>query len=243
MGRRTVSDAPATPDLDIVLPVYNEGETIEATLREWFTELSPSLVITFIVCEDGSTDDTKAALQRCAGDLPLTLRLGGERKGYSRAVIDGLRSSRAPYVLAIDSDGQCDPADFWEFWKRRDEFDVIIGRRTIRADPWFRRVMSGAFKLWYRALLGVPVADPSCPYVLTRRAALDRLIPELGVLDPGLWWEFTARAYRKGCSLHEVPIHHRQRRSGATRVFKWRKMPGIGLAHALGLLEVWRQTR
>jgi hypothetical protein len=56
--------------------------------------------------------------------------------------------------------------------------------------------MSGTFNLWYRALLGVPVADPSCPYVLVRRAALDRLLPELGVLDPGLWWEFTARAYR-----------------------------------------------
>lgn len=87
------------------------------------------------------------------------------------------------------------------------------------------------------------MADPSCPYVLARRAALDRLIPELGVLDPGLWWEFTARAYRKHLPLLELQIHHRRRRSGSTQVFKWRKMPGIGLAHAIGLLKIWRQTR
>jgi dolichol-phosphate mannosyltransferase len=238
-----MSEAPATPELEVVLPVHNEGDTIEATLREWFAELSPSLGIAFIVCEDGSTDDTKSVLRRCARDLPMTLRLGEERKGYARAVVDGLRASRAPYVLAVDSDGQCDPADFWEFWRRRDEFDVIIGRRTARADPWLRRVMSATFKLWYRALLGVPVADPSCPYVLARRAALDRLVPELGVLDPGLWWEFTARAYRRRVPLLELPIHHRRRHSGATQVFKWRKIPGIGLAHAIGLFTIWRQTR
>ena len=238
-----MSEAPAVPELDIVLPVHNEGATIEATLREWFAALSPRITIRFIVCEDGSTDDTKAVLRACARSLPMALRLGEERKGYTGAVIDGLRASRAPYVLAVDSDGQCDPADFWTFWPRRDEFDVIIGCRTVRADPWVRRVMSGTFKLWYRALLRVPVADPSCPYVLARRATLDRLIPELGVLDPGLWWEFTARAYRKGLSLLEVPIHHRRRRSGSTQVFKWRKMPGIGWAHTIGLLKVWRQTR
>ena len=238
-----MSEAPVIPELDIVLPVHNEGDTIEATLREWFAELSPRIAFTFIVCEDGSTDETKAVLRACVQDLPLILRLGEERTGYSAAVIAGLRASRAPYVLAVDSDGQCDPADFWEFWLRRDEFDVIIGRRNVRADPWFRRVMSAAFKVWDRTLLGVPVADPSCPYVLARRATLDRLIPELGVLDPGVWWEFTARAYRKGLSLLEVQIHHRRRRSGATQVFKWRKMPGIGLAHAVGLLKIWRQTR
>jgi dolichol-phosphate mannosyltransferase len=238
-----MSEAATTHELDIVLPVHNEGDTIEATLREWFAELSPRIALTFIVCEDGSTDNTKEILRRCAHDLPMVLRLGDERKGYSPAVINGLRASQAPYVLAVDSDGQCDPADFWQFWQRRQDFDVIIGRRTVRADPWFRRAMSRAFKLWYRALLGVPMADPSCPYVLVRRAALDRLIPELGVLDPGLWWEFTARAYRKHLPLLELQIHHRRRRSGATQVFKWRKMPGIGLAHTIGLLKIWRQTR
>ena len=65
-----MSEAPASPELDIVLPVHNEGDTIEATLREWFAELSPRLALTFIVCEDGSTDDTKAVLRRA----PTTCR-------------------------------------------------------------------------------------------------------------------------------------------------------------------------
>ncbi len=51
-------------DLQIIMPVHNEGESIEATLQEWYDELSPRLSIQFIVCEDGSRDNTKEVLTR-----------------------------------------------------------------------------------------------------------------------------------------------------------------------------------
>ena len=100
------------PDLDIVLPVHNEAGSIEATVRELCGEIGSRLTLRLIICEDGSTDQTLDVLARLQPQYPIELITGTSRKGYSRAVTDGMRASRAPYLLAIDSDGQCDPGDF-----------------------------------------------------------------------------------------------------------------------------------
>src|SRR5580704_16320620 len=75
----------ATPELEILLPVHNEGESIEATIRNIYEELSPTAGLGFIICEDGSKDDSKEVLTRLAHELPMRLNLSDARKGYSLA--------------------------------------------------------------------------------------------------------------------------------------------------------------
>ena len=96
-------------ELDVILPVHNEGESIEATIREIYDEISPRVRMRFIISEDGSKDNTKDVLRKLSASLPMLLILGEARKGYSRAVIDAMKSVEAPYCIALDSDGQCDP--------------------------------------------------------------------------------------------------------------------------------------
>lgn len=228
-------------DLQIVFPVHNEEESIEAVLSEWhdFLEIPHQ----FIVCEDGSGDDTVGAVARASERLPIVLLSSPSRKGYSRAVLDGLQASSASYVLCVDSDGQCDPRDFPTLWANRHNSDVTKGWRVHRADPAVRRVLSGLFRMYYRALFLIPVKDPSCPYVLMNRKVIDQLTPELGELEQGFWWEFIARAHRRGFTVAELPIHHRVRSHGVTQVYRWRKMPSIGIRHVIGLGRIWWQTR
>src|SRR5579871_630228 len=95
--------------LDIVLPVHNEAASIEATIREIYDTISPSVPVRFVICEDGSADNTKEVLTRVSESVPMRLDMSDQRKGYSRAVIDAFRLVEAPYALALDSDGQCDP--------------------------------------------------------------------------------------------------------------------------------------
>ena len=59
------------PELDILLPVHNEAESIESTIREIYESVSAFTTHRFIVCEDGSRDDTKEVLTRLAASLPL----------------------------------------------------------------------------------------------------------------------------------------------------------------------------
>jgi dolichol-phosphate mannosyltransferase len=228
---------PDLPDLQIILPVYNEARNIEEIVRELHRELQ-ELRIEIIVCEDGSTDGTPDIIRQLQGGLPLRLISGPRRKGYSRAVLDGLEVVDSAYVLCIDGDGQCDPKDFWKFWDLRGDCDVVIGYRRREADPRFRRLISGAFRLFWRALFWNRVRDPSCPYVLMRMEVIRSLVPRLGVLSQGFWWEFVARAGLAGFKIGEVPVGYRSRKGGVTRIYHLNKLPGIALSHLVGLLKI-----
>ncbi len=229
-------------ELEILLPVHNEAQTIEATIREIYEELSPQVRMRFIVCEDGSSDASKEILRRLSHSIPMNLSLSDARKGYSRAVRDGMQALQAPYLLCLDSDGQCDPKDFWNFWNARNDADVLLGWRVDRADTPLRRRCSRLFYLLYQTVLHVPVHDPSCPFILARKEVIQRLLPELGAMQQGFWWEFVARVYRRGYGLKEIPVHHRPRAGGVTQVYKYRKMPGIFIRHFFALFKIWYQT-
>src|SRR5271155_2757254 len=233
----------AVPELEVLLPVHNEAEAIEATIREIYNELAPQVSLRFLICEDGSTDNTKSVLRQLSESLPMKLILSDERKGYSRAVKDGMRALEAPYLLCLDSDGQCDPKDFASFWKVRTASDVVLGWRVNRADTRLRRLMSRTFYQVYELLYSVPVHDPSCPYVLVRKDVVDQLVDELGAMQQGFWWEFVARVHRNGFSIRELPVNHRLRFAGTTQVYKFRKLPGIGWRHFIALFKIWHQTR
>ncbi|MBV8706756.1 MAG: glycosyltransferase family 2 protein [Acidobacteriaceae bacterium] len=133
------------PEVEILLPVHNEAESIEGTIRETYGELSPRVNAGFIVCEDGSRDNTREILQGLAQDLPLRLNMSPARKGYSKAVREGMQMLQADYLLCLDSDGQCDPKDFWKFWALRSDYDLIIGWRVHRSDTLLRRTFSRFF--------------------------------------------------------------------------------------------------
>jgi glycosyltransferase involved in cell wall biosynthesis len=232
--------------IDIVLPVHNEGASIAATLREFYqTAAKDGVKVRFVVCEDGSTDDTVPVLTALRNELPILLITGKERKGYSRAVIDGFRATTAPLIGFIDSDGQCDPADFKAFVKKMPEgFDFVLGYRNPRCDHWIRLVMSGAFKCAYRMLFPVTFRDPSCPYLLVKREYLQKaLIGKVGTLKQGFWWEFVARMRVTGAKMTEIPVRHRIRAAGETQVYKPLKVPGIAWAHLLGLLALRRELK
>jgi dolichol-phosphate mannosyltransferase len=231
------------PELEILLPVHNEAESIETTIGEMYESISKHAAVRFIICEDGSADDTKGVLTRLAEKLPLKLMMSHARKGYSRAVIDGMKALEADYLLCLDSDGQCDPKDFGKFWAVRDQQDVAIGWRVNRSDNWLRRGLSRGFYRVYQMFYGVPVHDPSCPFVLARRQVVESILPALGEMKEGFWWEFVARVYRGGFSIREFPVNHRVRSAGQTQVYRFKRMPGIGYRHFVALFKIWGQTR
>lgn len=227
-----------TAELQILLPVHNEADSIERTITEIFDELSTNVQIEFIICEDGSIDHTKSILVELSEKYPLFLIMSDERKGYSRAVKDGMKALSAPYLLCLDSDGQCDPKDFWKFWERRNQKDVLIGWRSNRADTRLRKTLSRIFYRIYQLFFHVPVHDPSCPFILARKQIIESIADDMGRMQQGFWWEFTARVKQCGFSLEEIPINHRERFAGQTQVYHLKKMPEIGIKHFIALFQI-----
>jgi glycosyltransferase involved in cell wall biosynthesis len=153
--------------IDLILPAHNESETIGGTLREFYETIARdgTIPIRFIVCEDGSTDNTVEVVQKLSQEIPIFMISEPIRKGYSRAVIDGLRASDSSLVGFIDSDGQCDPRDFFRIYEilKKTDCDMVMGFRSPRRDHWIRLVMSSLFKLAYGLYFRSSLRDPSCP--------------------------------------------------------------------------------
>src|SRR4051812_11683328 len=104
-------------DLIAVMPVYNEEAGITKVAGDWLHAFGRAGIShCLIAINDGSRDQTLPLLKQCAADFPGRLLVIDQpnaghgkscRRGYERALEEG-----TPWVLQIDSDGQCDPAYF-----------------------------------------------------------------------------------------------------------------------------------
>ena len=222
----------------IVTPVHNEGDSIRHTLNEFFEFYQDSnFNVSFIVSEDGSSDNSVEEVKAVAGSYPVVLISEPVRKGYSKAVIDGLSKVETPLVSFIDSDGQCHPKDLQNLYDKFNGSNLVVGYRNPRKDNFVRKAMSRAFKFVFERYFDLRLVDPSCPFFVTSSENLKNILetPNIGILKQGFWWEFYARAYSLGIEIVEAPIEHRVRAAGETVVYRPTKVPAIAYEHIVGL--------
>lgn len=230
--------------IEVVLPAHNEATSIAQTVRELYhvTHDVQGFPTEFIICEDGSSDNTREVALGLASELPVQVLWSVERKGYTRAVAEGLKATTSNLVAFVDGDGQCDPSDFVRLYQTLGSHEIVIGRRTPRNDGLSRRMMSRAFGIVYHSLFSVPIKDPSCPFLIMRREAIGPVLTKgFGLLSQGFWWEFMARASAAGLSVAEVPVHHRPRTAGKTQNFRPWRIPRIAVENLRGLMLLHRE--
>ncbi len=222
------------PSLVVVMPVFNEAANIHSVIREWMSVLH-TLDVNFemIVLNDGSTDDTAKALNDLAAAYGARIRpVDKPNSGHGRTCRVGydmaLRAA-AEWVFQIDSDGQCDPQFFPQFWERRMDYDCIFGDRTKRDDGFGRMLISFTCRMLLWICTGAYIPDPNVPYRLIRssvlRAALARVPADFDLQNIAL-----ALALRKTAGLRwkHVPIHFRARQGGENSIH-YRKIATMGL--------------
>lgn len=181
MARFSLSPQDVGPALNcqlvVVIPVYNEENAIEGVVQEWSEELSkhePDHKLLLI--NDGSRDDTQKIIERLEAIDPdhiVTVQKPNSGHGNScRVGYDLALGGNAPWIFQIDSDGQCDPAYFEEFWSKREAYDYILGVRKTRDDGLLRRLFSTICWLGCLLVARQNLYDPNVPYRLMRREAL-----------------------------------------------------------------------
>tara|TARA_Y100001936_G_C15965147_1_gene607902 strand:+ start:268 stop:984 length:717 start_codon:yes stop_codon:yes gene_type:complete len=228
-------------NIEIVTPVHNEGASIYSTLDEYYTFLkNADIDIKFVISEDGSTDDTLNEIEKFSFKTDIKLITSKNRKGYSKAVIDGLKETSSDIVCFIDSDGQCDPKDLLKLLEKFNGNNLVIGNRKPRSDNSFRLFISFIFKIFYVYLTKIKLSDPSCPYFISSRKNIEKILDteNIGILKQGFWWEFYARATYLNIDILEVTVNHRKRKSGSTVVFKTTKLPRIAIDHIFSLFKL-----
>ncbi len=224
------------------MPVYNEGNSIEHTLRSYYDELRGKIDFELIVMEDGSTDSTKSVLTKLERILPIKVYSGMTRKGYAKAIQDGIHYTHHDWVLLVDSDGQYASQDIWKLWSYTDRYDIILGKKTTRQDGILRLLLSRTYNFLLRLFFSVSFKDMDTGFRLVRKSILNNVGQKVSYLQ-FFNAEFVIRAYYKGARVVEVPIHHRKRVSGETRIFNITKIPRIVCIELVRIFRLFCELR
>lgn len=166
------------------MPVFNESTSIRAVVSEWIAVLSTCVDRYLLVAiDDGSRDDSFPILTELSGQFhPNLLVLKHENRGHGQSCLAGYRlaiSQAVPWILQIDSDGQCDPRYFPEFWQHRVLAVVHQGMRVTREDGFIRLVASRILRLWVVLAFRVDCRDPNVPYRLMQTAAIQAAVTRI----------------------------------------------------------------
>ena len=217
-----------TPELDIVIPVHNEGRNIVATLASLASSLTtPARVL---ICYDHPDDDTLPAIRDNAAShagLPVEpVRNRGQ--GAHGAVLTGFAASSAPFVLMYPADDDSNAAMLDRMVAlARSGCDIVCASRfmpggIMEGAPPLKAalVRAGNFTLHHFARL--PTTDASNGFRMFSRRVLDGIPIES---DQGFCYsiELLVKAHRLGWPIAEVPVRWFERRHGESRfrVLKW----------------------
>ncbi len=215
-----------TPELSIVLPVYNEGEAVEPVLRALSSGVSTPHEL--VVVYDFDEDTTVPVVERLAPEIP---GLRGLRNDLGRGVLNamkaGIAGTSAPFVLISMADGSDEPSVVDPMVAlARDGADVVAASRYMRGGhqvggPPLKRLMSRVAGLTLHWFAGVPTHDPTNNFKLYSRRYLDSVEIE-STAGFELALELTVKATIARRRIAEVPTTWRDRTSGQSN-FKLRK--------------------
>ncbi|HTM58554.1 MAG TPA: glycosyltransferase family 2 protein [Candidatus Udaeobacter sp.] len=209
----TLAD-PATLDLSIVVPAYNEVENLEPLLAEVRAALSQVTgTHEIVLVDDGSSDGTAERIAAEAGRDPAVRAILLEKNGgQSSALAAGLARARGRIIVTLDADLQNDPADLPRVLAALDHADVVSGIRAGRQDGWVRLVSSRIANGTRRMVLKDSVTDIGCSFKAYRREALEDLPMFVGVHR-----FLPALCSFRGARMVEVRLSHRPRRHGTSK--------------------------
>ncbi|MDC7789783.1 glycosyltransferase family 2 protein [Rhodoplanes sp. TEM] len=222
------------PAVAVVVPVRNEAENVEPLVNEIAVSLASEGPFEVIYVNDGSTDDTAAAIDRLRAERPWLRQVRHAAScGQSAAVRTGVAAARAPLVATLDGDGQNDPAfipAMLDRLRRDHQIGLVAGQRVGRKDTGFKRFQSRVANKVRSAVLKDGTRDTGCGLKAFRR----EVFLALPYFD-GLHRFLPALVRRDGWTIAYVDVKDRPRRHGTSKYGFWDRL-WIGI---LDLAGVW----
>lgn len=205
-----------SPDISVVIPIYNEAPNLEALYREVTAALEAwGRSYEVLLVDDGSTDGSGAALARLQQhDARLRVIRFRRNFGQTAAFSAGFAHARAGIIVTADGDLQNDPSDIPMLVDRLEHgADIVCGWRKDRKDRLFtRRVPSIIANKLISFATGVDLHDYGCSLKAFRAEVVKplRLYGEMHRFIPAIASEY-------GVTVTEVVVHHRPRRAGTSK--------------------------
>jgi apolipoprotein N-acyltransferase len=239
-ARGTPGPLPEEPRTLVILPTYDERETIE-----WVLERLVALPerVDVLVVDDGSPDGTAELVRAEAEREPrIQLRARPAKAGLASAYLEGFRTALDEgydLVVEMDADLSHQPEELSSLLRAARAHDLTIGSRYVPGGSvtnWSasRVALSKAGNRYARAMLGVPVHDATSGFRVYRRELLRSLVRAPIRSDGyGFQIELVDRTWRLGFDVGESPITFREREHGQSKIS--RRI----VIEALWLVTIW----
>jgi glycosyltransferase involved in cell wall biosynthesis len=201
--------------LSIVIPVYNEEESLEELLsRIHQVAQREGYQTSILMVDDGSSDGSWSVIERLASERSRVRGLKLRRNfGKAAALAAAFERVEGDFVITMDADLQDDPNEIPHLLAKLDEgYDVVSGWKQVRHDPWHKVFPSRLFNGMISGLTGVRLHDHNCGLKAYRREVLDevQLYGEMHRFVPVL-------AASKGFRVAEIAIQHHPRKHGHSK--------------------------
>lgn len=203
-------------DLSIIVPLYNEQESIHPLYKTITKEVDGlGLDYEILFVDDGSQDNTFRLASNLASRDPR-LRVIKFRKNYGQtpAMAAGIDHASGQLLITMDGDLQNDPEDIPRFLKKIDEdYDIVVGWRYDRKDKLITRKIPSKIANWIIGkVTGVPIKDNGCSLKAYRAQVIKNapLYSEMHRFIPAV-------ASLTGTRIAEIKVRHHPRRYGVSK--------------------------
>jgi len=201
--------------VSVVIPVYNERESVRPLSAELLTVLrSLGRRIEILFVDDGSTDGTSDILADLAGEEPEIAVVRLRRNfGKAAALMAGFREARGDAIVTIDGDLQDDPAEIPRLLAELEGgADLVSGWKRDRQDSWSKRAASRVFNGVTAKMSGLGLHDLNCGFKAYRAEVVRTL-----ALTGDQYRYIPVLAADEGFRVSEIPVNHRPRRYGSSK--------------------------
>ena len=203
-------------DLSVVVPIYNEAESINTLVDAIAISLKDTQLSYEIICvDDGSKDGSTKKLTELArrrSDLKAVIL----RRNYGQtpAMAAGFECATGKVIVTLDGDLQNDPTDIPMLLAKLDEgYDLVSGWRKKRQDPALTKLLPSKIANWIIGkVTGVKLQDYGC----SLKAYRSELVADMNLYGE-LHRFLPALAYIEGARITEVPVRHHPRRFGQSK--------------------------
>ncbi len=162
------------------MPAYNEAFNIESTVKQWYPIVERTgKDCRLVIANDGSKDNTFEILQGMSKDYPQMISLTKENQGHGPTVIFLYQyaiNHGADYIFQTDSDGQTNPAEFFQFLKESNHYDCVMGSRPVRGDGKDRKMVENVLRIYVWLFFHVWVPDANAPFRLMKASVVNKYL-------------------------------------------------------------------